>query len=833
MRKIFLYCTVACIAAFSPLFAQEVPAAHEMLLNDKVSKTGKVVSFYSFVNGKSALMMKDLKRGKDYILPGINAETVLTERFLMAHNYTDSILYTVNFNRSAVDSLKRVTRLERIGESSSVIVEHNGGERLTIIHGGTEQTKTFDNIKGWFHTEGGQLYLLDTLNGITRWDTEIFRAKKLLQGIPPGYSVKKILTHESVPNAYAIAGKSDSIYFFRINDMSAEKVFQYAANTAYGNFRTDTLFRKTRLLKNGYIVLGTVPVVAAAQKGAVEVWKSADNYLVNETDKKWRTDKRFIIVDTSQKRIIDMGGTDRNSEFVINDYDNRVYELEMDDPEFLSKQFSDVKLYNVDTETQLRQFAGMVNGANYTMYQTARLPYFFYFNGQHWFYYDPAANRHVNLTQGLDDTFYNLDNEFASVKKDEGYRSFGIMGSTLVFNGYRDIWFLDTVSGKLRKITDGKKEGVRYSVDDSSFKSQKKNFTLNYENEVPQGSSLLVKWVKDDYAAEGFALIDKKGIVRDLISEEAHLSQVQWSGDYFTYVRERADTPPQLYRYDLKKKTAMLLYSSNTSDTAAGDIISSYISFANSQGKKRGAVVRFSKNLKSGQKYPAIVNIYEKKYKKRHQYTSPYEIIGGEINVRKYIEDGYIVIEPDIYYEMGNTGISAAENVRDVLDEVIKRFPVDEELLGIFGHSFGGYEANFIITQTNRFKAAVSSAGVADLRSFYFTVNWETVKADMWRMETQQWRMGRGYYEIPGSYADNSPIEHIEKVQTPLLLISGKADYQINWQQSVMMFLAMKRLKKETELLFYPGEGHVLMKKENQLDADKRIKQWFDKYLKK
>lgn len=824
---------VACIAAFSPLFAQEVPAAYEMLLNDKVVKSGEVVSFYTFVNGKSSLMVKDLKRGKDYILPGINAETVLTERFLMAHNYTDSILYTVNFNRSAVDSLKRVTRLERIGGSSNVLVEHDGGKKVTIIDGGTEQTKTFDNIKGWFHTEGGLLYLLDTLNGITRWKTETFRAKKLLQGIPPGYSVKKILTHKSVPHAYAVAGKADSIYFFRINGQYAEKVFQYAANTAYGNYKTDTLFRKTRLLKNGHIVLGTVPVKTAGKAGAlVEVWKGDDNYLLNETDKKWRTDKRFIIVDVDNKRIVEFGGADRNSEFVVSDFDNVVYELEMDDPEFLSKQFSDVKLYTVDADTQLRQFVGMVNGANYTMYQTARLPYFFYFKGHHWFYYDPAANRHVNLTQGLDDTFYNADNEFASVKKDEGYRSFGSMGSTLVFNGYRDIWFFDTVSGKLRKITDGKKEGVRYSVDDSSFQSQKKSFTLNYENEVPEGNSLLVKWVKDDYAAEGFVLINRKGSVQDLISEEAHLSQAQFSENYFTYIKERADTPPQLYRYDLKKKTAMLLYSSNTSDIVAGDVRSSYISFTNSQGKKRGAVVRFSKNLKSGQRYPAIVNIYEKKYKKRHHYTSPYEIIGGEINVRKYIEDEYIVIEPDIYYEMGNTGISAVENVRDVLDEVVKRFPVDEELLGIFGHSFGGYETNFIITQTNRFKAAVSSAGVADLRSFYFTVNWETVKADMWRMETQQWRMGRGYYEIPGSYADNSPIEHVEKVQTPLLLISGKADYQINWQQSVMMFLAMKRLKKETELLLYPGEGHVLMKRENQLDADKRIKQWFDKYLK-
>jgi len=106
------------------------------------------------------------------------------------------------------------------------------------------------------------------------------------------------------------------------------------------------------------------------------------------------------------------------------------------------------------------------------------------------------------------------------------------------------------------------------------------------------------------------------------------------------------------------------------------------------------------------------------------------------------------------------------------------------------------------------------------------------LKPDMWRMENQQFRMGVSLFDNPERYKINSPIRQIKNIHTPLLLISGKEDYQVNWQQSVYMFLGMKRLNKQVSLLLYPKEGHQILKKENVIDMDSKIKDWFDHFLK-
>jgi len=152
--------------------------------------------------------------------------------------------------------------------------------------------------------------------------------------------------------------------------------------------------------------------------------------------------------------------------------------------------------------------------------------------------------------------------------------------------------------------------------------------------------------------------------------------------------------------------------------------------------------------------------------------------------------------------------------------------------MGIYGHSFGGFETNYIITQTSRFKTAISSAGVADAISNYLNYSFEYNRPDSWRFETQQWRLGKSFFDNQEMYIKNSPIYHAKNINTPLLLITGKEDYVVNWQQSLYMFTALKRLQKEVYLLLYNQEGHSIGKKENQMDVSTKIKQWFDYYLK-
>ena len=148
------------------------------------------------------------------------------------------------------------------------------------------------------------------------------------------------------------------------------------------------------------------------------------------------------------------------------------------------------------------------------------------------------------------------------------------------------------------------------------------------------------------------------------------------------------------------------------------------------------------------------------------------------------------------------------------------------------GHSFGGYETNFIITQTDIFATAISGGSISDLTSFYLNVGWALSISDMARFQSQQWRIGKTPFEDPTLYAKNSPVANVSTVHTPLLLWSGKEDWHTNWHQTVEFYMALRRLKKPGVMLLYPEEQHVLTKSYNQKFHSLRVAEWFDYYLK-
>ena len=151
---------------------------------------------------------------------------------------------------------------------------------------------------------------------------------------------------------------------------------------------------------------------------------------------------------------------------------------------------------------------------------------------------------------------------------------------------------------------------------------------------------------------------------------------------------------------------------------------------------------------------------------------------------------------------------------------------------GLIGHSFGGYETDFIITQSNIFAAAIAGSAATDLNSFYLTLNWTTGKPDMWRFEDHQWRMEKSLFEDRERYKTNSPITYVENIKTPLLSWTGQEDLQVDWHQSIELYLALRRLSKKHILLLYPKESHELFKPENQKDLSKKMQQWFAYFLK-
>ena len=187
---------------------------------------------------------------------------------------------------------------------------------------------------------------------------------------------------------------------------------------------------------------------------------------------------------------------------------------------------------------------------------------------------------------------------------------------------------------------------------------------------------------------------------------------------------------------------------------------------------------------------------------------------------------------PDIVYEIENPGSSAVDCVVSATKKVIDSESIDRSRIGLTGHSYGGYETDYIITQTDMFAAAVAGAAITDFVNGYLWVVPGYGIPNFYHYEFGQLRIGKSLYEDYPAYLRNSPLYHADKVNTPLLSWAGDQDVQVDHNQTIEFYLALRRLGKINTMLLYPGANHVLMEKKHQEDLTQRIGQWFDYYLK-
>jgi dipeptidyl aminopeptidase/acylaminoacyl peptidase len=157
------------------------------------------------------------------------------------------------------------------------------------------------------------------------------------------------------------------------------------------------------------------------------------------------------------------------------------------------------------------------------------------------------------------------------------------------------------------------------------------------------------------------------------------------------------------------------------------------------------------------------------------------------------------------------------------IDMVTKKYPIDPSRLGVTGWSYGGFMTMWTVTQTNRFHAAVAGAGIANWQSYY-----GQNLIDQWMIPF----FGASVYDDPVVYEKSSPIRFIKNVKTPTLVIVGERDAECPASQSYEFWHALKTLGVPTQLVIYPGEGHLFIEPKNQTDRLDQTVGWFDKYLK-
>ena len=195
---------------------------------------------------------------------------------------------------------------------------------------------------------------------------------------------------------------------------------------------------------------------------------------------------------------------------------------------------------------------------------------------------------------------------------------------------------------------------------------------------------------------------------------------------------------------------------------------------------------------------------------------------------------GYFVFKPNPRGSYGQGEAFTQANVKDFgygdlrdvlsgLEAVQRAAPIDPPRIGICGWSYGGYMTMWALTQTDRFKAAVSGAGLSDWLSYYGTNN-----IDTWMIPY----FGASVYDDPKVYERSSPLTFIKNVHAPTLLLAGDRDAEVPITQSYEYWNALRRLGVKTEFVVYPGEGHLFFKREDQADVMERIVGWFNSYLK-
>ena len=209
---------------------------------------------------------------------------------------------------------------------------------------------------------------------------------------------------------------------------------------------------------------------------------------------------------------------------------------------------------------------------------------------------------------------------------------------------------------------------------------------------------------------------------------------------------------------------------------------------------------------------------------------------GFNKSVQVFVNAGYAVVMVDPRGSCGygqsfsdgcvlNWGGGDYKDLMGGLDYTIEHNDfIDPDRLGVIGGSYGGYMTNWIVTQTDRFKAAVSMASITNLLSFYGT---STVSSLI-----EQEFNGLPHNNM-ALLAQWSPITHVKNVRTPILLLHGEFDYTCPIGQAEEMYKAVKRLGVDTILVSYIGEGHGGIKNPRiNIDRSQRTLDWFAKYLK-
>ncbi len=588
------------------------------------------------------------------------------------------------------------------------------------------------------------------------------------------------------------------------------------------------------------------------QSGGVDVWSYHDSYLQAEQFEQLKrssnisyqavihlvknqhyNSEKYKIINLEQEGDFIKWSPDLNDDYLLTRTNTNYWEGYR-----LPAQRPDV--YIVSTKDGSRKCIKKQSSSFHNFSPDGKYVYWYDENIGAYFTYDIKSGIIRNISRKVPEKLYSELNEWPNPRGVQyGYATWLKDDKAILVYDRYDIWQLDA-------------EGIKSPINITNGYGRKNQIILRFVNKYGSGIEKPIVNAEEDLLICGLAEKNKRnGFFKKKLGRAGDpFKQVMEQGVYYfpdvrfvslsTYLIKAKDAEVYLLKYmsateypNLHLTKDFKTFTSLTTLAPQGKynwLTSELLHWKTFNGHLGEGILYKPENFDSTKQYPVIFYFYEQLTAGLNKFIMP-ELSKGLLDIPTYVSNGYIVFCPDIHYTVGNPGPSAYDYVVSAAKMIGQQPWADEKRMGIQGHSWGGYEVNYLITCTGIFVAAASAAGPTEFISASGIPKSDGRDSHP-SIEYGQNRMGSSIWDDIPAYIKNSPLFGADKVSTPLLMMHNKLDVAVDWFQGLRFFTGLRRLGKKVWLLQYDNEGHTLDDEKDQLDYTIRMTQFFDHYLK-
>jgi dienelactone hydrolase len=446
-----------------------------------------------------------------------------------------------------------------------------------------------------------------------------------------------------------------------------------------------------------------------------------------------------------------------------------------------------------------------------------------WFDNGEWHLKDLASGSSRQVTTG--ERFVNTEDDHNVEKPARPFFGWAADGNAFLLSDGWDIWRVNTAGGEPVNLTgDGKAKGIRYQ----------RPMVLDFRARGHDLAKPLIISAREERTKREatFQLDPRTGRMSTMFAwRDARVAPMKArSADVWIAAISSADRFPDFWLMGARGDTVRLSDASPNMQGLAWSSGVRLVTYVSDKGDTLQGALHLPANYEPGKSYPTIVYIYEKMSDGLHTFSNP--TFSSSYTPSIYTSRGYAVYQPDITYKLNDPGMSAVWALLPAMRAAAATGIVDSTRVGLHGHSWGGYQTAFMVTQTPYFRAAVAGAPLTDMISMYSSVYWNSGSANQPIFQSSQGRFLGNFIENRDAYERNSPNRFADRITTPLIILHNDKDGAVDYNQGITFFNTLRQLGKDVILLEYTGENHGLSQLKNRRDYTIRLMEFWDHHLK-